>query len=34
MRQKEEMRLKILMCSHTYDSCTCVSGITYNVLKF
>jgi len=31
MRQKEEMRLKILMCSHTYDSCTCVSGITYNI---
>ena len=28
MRQKEDMRLKILMCIHTYDSCTCVSGIT------
>jgi len=34
MRQKEDMRLKILMCSHTYNSCTCVSGITYNSLKF
>ena len=34
MRQKEDMPLKILGCSHTYDSCTCVSGITYNLLKF
>ena len=34
MRHKEEVCLKILMCRHTYHSCTCVSGITYNWLKF
>jgi len=34
MRQKEDMCLKILVCRHTYGSCTCVSGITYNLLKF
>ena len=29
-----EACLKFLMRRHTYDSCTCVSGITYNSLKF
>jgi len=33
MRSKEEVCLKIFKCRHTYDSCTCISGITYNSLR-